>query len=81
MQAEVEAAIVDGNSDDEVLYTVIEITLAEVLHGRLLFPNPFEEPSFYRRHFKKWVKNAVDNKRERTAAFNEAVAMMNKRLK
>lgn len=42
---------------------LIETTLLEVLDGRPLFPNPFDEPHFYRKYFKAWVREGVSEVR------------------
>ena len=54
----VKDAVVSG-SDDPVLEHLIELTITSLLEGRPLYQNILEEPDFYRRYFKKWVKEGL----------------------
>jgi hypothetical protein len=51
--------------DDPILTLLIDLASVEITEQRALFPNPLDEPVFYRRYFKRWVSEGL----------NEAVAM------
>lgn len=73
MRSEVRAVVIDGETGSDALSILIEVTLLEVLEGRPLFPNPMDEPIFYRRHFKAWIKNALVDKNQEDEAFQKAL--------
>jgi len=66
-------AITEQQLDDPVLATLVELALIEIDEGRFCFPNPRTEPVFWRRHFRKWVKEAIEERRETQLAFNAAL--------
>jgi hypothetical protein len=51
---------IDGQSEDAVLLKLIEITAASIIDESPLFDNILDEPTFYRKHFKPWVKKGID---------------------
>jgi hypothetical protein len=48
------------HSDDPVLPLLIELATTSLLENRPLFPNPLHEPVFYRRDFRRWVENGLE---------------------
>jgi hypothetical protein len=52
----------DG-TEDEALAVTIEITVAALLENKPLFPSIFDEPYFYRKHFKHWVAEGMQELR------------------
>ena len=48
-------------TDDLVLNNLIQITRASITEDRPLF-SLMEEPTFYRNHFKRWVREAIQEK-------------------
>ena len=63
MEDEVKDAILTGISEDVVLLGLIEITLESINSGRPIYTNPLTEPSFYRKHFRRWVEDGLDEAR------------------
>ena len=57
-------AIITGHTNDEVLDLLLDITVVSITEGRPLFPNPLEEPVFYRRYFKEWVLEGLEDIQE-----------------
>ena len=55
MEDSVKDAILMDETDDTVLNSLIKLTLKSISSGRELFPNLFDAPIFYERHFKPWV--------------------------
>ena len=51
--------ILTGEGDDAVLRLLVELTAASITEGRPLFPNPLEEPAFFRKWFKLWVQEGL----------------------
>jgi len=65
MEADVKSAIYSGSAeDDRSLALLLGLTIDEVLDGRSLFPNPLEEPVFYKHYFKPWVEDAIEKLRQ-----------------
>ncbi len=61
----VKDAIYTETSDDPVLLKLIEITVTSITENRPLFPgSPLNEPSFYRRYFKRWVQEGLEEARK-----------------
>lgn len=52
--------IVTQRTSDPVLLTLLEIVVTSVAEERPLFNNPLEEPPFYRRYFRRWVKEGLE---------------------
>jgi hypothetical protein len=53
-------AALGGDSDDLVLNHLIELTLASIRDERPLFQSIMEEPAFWRRHFRRWMKAWIE---------------------
>jgi hypothetical protein len=53
-------AALGGDSDDLVLNTLIEVTIASIEEERPLFGSILEEPAFWRRHFYRWIKEYLE---------------------
>ncbi len=61
----VKDAIYTETSVDPVLLKLIEITMTSITENRPLFPgSPLEEPSFFRRYFKRWVQESLEEVRK-----------------
>jgi hypothetical protein len=60
MSDQVKDAILENRSEDPYLAGLVELTIDAILTGRPLFDNPLIEPSFYRLHFKQWVKEGIE---------------------
>jgi hypothetical protein len=59
LEDEVNDAVLTETTEDPVLAFLIEVTMASIETGRPLFSNLFDEPIFYRRHFRKWVEQSL----------------------
>jgi hypothetical protein len=70
MEEVVKRAVEDGTQDG-VLAQLVEVTRASILEGRPLFSNLMEEPVFYRRHFKRWVREIVKERQATTDVLQE----------
>ena len=68
-----EAITEETYGNDAVLSTCLELALLEIDHKRCCFPDPLNEPLFWRRYFIPWVKDAVAEIRETSQAFHDAV--------
>ncbi len=64
----------DQVSGDVVLDRLIELAIEEDLEGKPLFQNLLEEPTFYRRYFKRWVREAIAEKKAQEAATKGVVS-------
>jgi hypothetical protein len=62
LEDEVKDAVITGQSEDLYLLRMIELVLATITTGRELYANPFDEPTFYRRHFLPWVKEGMEER-------------------
>ena len=49
------------------------MTLLDIVDSRDLFPSPLDEPLFYRRHFRKWVSDAVAEKNTENEAYDKII--------
>jgi hypothetical protein len=61
--AELEEAVrscVNGEITDVTIGLIVELTIAAIRDKRPLFPNPLDEPNFYRMYIKRWVKEELD---------------------
>lgn len=67
MAEQVKDAILLNEFDDLVLLRLIEMTVASIRSGRPMFPNVLDEPAFFRKYFRAWVEEALDE-RDRLAA-------------
>lgn len=59
MEEQVKEAL-SGESRDFHLGALLEITVLSIREGRPLFPSILDEPVFYRRHFKRWVEEYIE---------------------
>lgn len=66
-------AVLDG-TEDVVLSQLLEITRASIRLERPVFSNLVEEPTFYRRHFVRWVREAMDERDVTTQAIKDELA-------
>jgi hypothetical protein len=79
MEDEVSDATLNG-TEDSVLALLIEIT-REVLFGKgAIAETIMDEPIFWRRFFKKWVQNALDEDQAIEQDRNNALREINNRL-
>lgn len=60
MEDAVKDVILLEQEAEPVLERLIFLTLREVASGDKLFPTPLEEPFFYQRFFRPWVKDAIE---------------------
>jgi hypothetical protein len=72
MEGVVKDAILEEDFADRILWNLIEITMAEITTGRPLFQTLREEPVFYRRHFRRWVEEAM-GERSRLAELEQRI--------
>ena len=57
----VKDAVIQERSDDLVLLKLIELELVSINEGRPLFTgSPLNDPVFYRRYFRKWVREGLE---------------------
>ena len=59
LEDEVNDAVLTETTEDPVLAFLIEVTMASIETSRPLFSNLWDEPIFYRRHFRKWVEQGL----------------------
>ena len=63
--AELEEATKDfilTGEGDPVLRLLVDLTAVSIIEGRPLFPNPLEEPAFFRKYFKEWVREGLQER-------------------
>lgn len=72
MEEAVEEAMLTEHSDDPVLPLLIGLAVTSITENRPLFPNPFDEPVFYRRYFRKWVEDGLEEVSKIHKALEEA---------
>lgn len=72
MEEAVEEAMLTEHSDDPVLPLLIGLAVTSITEIRPLFPNPFDEPVFYRRYFRKWVESGLEEVSKIQTALEEA---------
>lgn len=60
-----------GEVSDVTLGMIVNLTVASLFENRPLFPNPLEEPYFYKTYIKTWVREEIDMDR---AIANKQVA-------
>ncbi len=63
MEDFVRDAILENDFHDLVLLRLVELTIADVQGSRPLFPGLIEEPAFYRKCFRQWVSEALEERR------------------
>jgi hypothetical protein len=71
MENEVKDALLTG-TQDRVLMSLIELTLCEVRDGRTLFQSPLDEPVHFRKYFKRWVIEGLQERQALDKALEEA---------
>jgi hypothetical protein len=59
LEEAVNDAILAETTTDRVLSLLLELTITSITEERPLFPNPLDEPLFYKRHFRKWVEEGL----------------------
>ena len=57
---EVVRSCVTGEIPDAIIGLIVELTVAAIQEDRPLFPNLLDEPVFYRRYIKRWVREELD---------------------
>jgi uncharacterized protein YjiS (DUF1127 family) len=62
LEVAVKDAILDWAFPSRLLYTLVEIALEEITSGRPYFPSLRDESVFYRRYFKRWVEEAMQER-------------------
>jgi hypothetical protein len=61
LMSTVKDAIYAGASeDDEILNLLLRLAAVEIRDGRRLFENPLDEPIFWSKHFKVWVRDSLE---------------------
>lgn len=63
MEEYVKDAIITNEFTDLCLLRLVELTIYSIRNDRPLFPNPLQEPAFYRKYFRQWVDEAIEEKR------------------
>ena len=72
---ELEEAVKDHvltGEGDVVLRLLVDLTAVSIVEGRPLFPNPLEEPAFFRKFFKEWVREGLQERAKLRQAEEEA---------
>jgi hypothetical protein len=64
--------MLEGTTDDVYLGRLIDLVVDSIVDNRPLFPDLFKEPIFYRKHFKRWVKDGIA---ERAAAYKDPLEL------
>ncbi len=64
--------ILTGEGEDPVMRLLVDLTAASITEERLLFPNPLEEPAFFRKWFKVWVREGLVERGKLQQAQQEA---------
>jgi hypothetical protein len=73
MENTVKDAITEGTTD-KTLSILLEVVRISITEDRLLFPNPLDEPVFYRRYFVPWVKEGLEEAKAIAEAEAQAMA-------
>ena len=60
MEEAVHDAILTGTTTDPALAILIEVTITSISEQRPIFFEPLNEPLMYRRYFKRWVADSLD---------------------
>ena len=74
---ELEEAVKDHiltGDGDPVLRVLVDLTAASITEERPLFPNLLEEPAFFRKYFKSWVREGLLERAKLQAAEEAAAA-------
>jgi hypothetical protein len=61
LEVAVKDALFEGVTDDQVLASILLLTMDEVRTGRHLFENPLDEPILYSRYIRPWVEKSLDS--------------------
>lgn len=64
MEDTVKDAVLTGDIDDTVLAVLLEVTINSIVTDRPIFANPFIEPDFYRKKFRRWVEEGLAERRK-----------------
>jgi len=75
MEQDIRAAI-GGDSNDLVLNSLVELTVASLRDKRPLFNNILDEPALWRRHFRRMVQDVLDEEDSLQAAQTEAMRVL-----
>jgi hypothetical protein len=68
MEELVKDAILTNTFNDLVLIRLVELTIDADRSGRPLFPDLLTEPAFFRKNFRLWVSEALEEKKALDAA-------------
>jgi len=63
MEEAVKDAILTATTDDPYLAVLIDLTASSIHEDRPLYPNLRDEPLFYRKYIKRWVREGLDELR------------------
>ncbi len=63
MEEHVKDAILTDEFSDLVLLRLVDLTITAIQEERPLFPNLLEEPAFYRKNFRLWVREAMEERK------------------
>ena len=73
MEEFVKDALLLNEFHDLCLLRLVELTVAAIRTERPLFSSLIEEPSFYRKYFQVWIREALDEKEKLLNAQSEDV--------
>ena len=63
MEEYVKDCILTNEFTDLTLLRMVELTIYSIQNERPLFPTLMQEPAFYRKSFRMWVNEAMEEKR------------------
>jgi hypothetical protein len=72
MEEYVKDCILTNEYTDLVLLRLVEITIYSIHNDRQVFPSLIQEPVFYRKNFRVWVSQALEEKRAMEEASEHA---------
>jgi hypothetical protein len=49
-----------GEPSDPILANIVDLTATSLVENRPLFANPLDEPSFFKKYIKRWIKEELD---------------------
>lgn len=73
MEEQVKDALVTNEFQDLVLLRLVELTVSAIRTERPLFSNLMQEPSFFRKYFQTWVREALEEREKLMASQQENV--------
>lgn len=67
-------AIITNAFTDLVLLRLVDLTITSNQSGQPLFPNLLAEPVFFRKYFRLWVREALEEKKQLDEQNNDPFA-------